>query len=439
MDQEENLFYRITEYNQSKDITRKIKIIERIKNIIEKDKNKVNERNKYMETPLIYTCQSGKRVDNIEIIELLLENGADVNAKDINKNTALRECCHHHKNVSGITTKKIKLLIKYGANLNFEYLDMSGNIRSALDCLLKYSDPATLHKLVELFLENGLDVKKFNPLYESINILRSNKCEKILEDLLKYGANVNDKDGENNTPLHRFLIDYRFLDSTKENNQKYIKIFTILLKDFKNMNIKNNSGHTLLSLFIQDLPLSFPFLEIFNLLLERNNNINITIGNDENTILHILIDRCCEYMIGYRTINYGDVSRIIELLLEKGIDANKTNKCGYTPLHKFLERYYDRNLIYTSKVISIIKILLEYTDINITNHGNYSINKMIKKSKKENIPNMIITYKYKKKIKELEEKIAKLEKENEDLKYVPGNPKYFETMEDFDKLRRNII
>ena len=73
-----------------------------IKLILSIDKNIVNYKDKYNNTLLIFASS----FNNIDLTKLLLDNGADVNAKDIYGYTSL----DYANNID-----KYKLLISYGA------------------------------------------------------------------------------------------------------------------------------------------------------------------------------------------------------------------------------------------------------------------------------------------------------------------------------------
>lgn len=53
------------------------------------------------------------KVDNLQIVKLLLENGADVNAKNLIQKSPLMIACLHNKNID-----IIEFLLKHGASLN---------------------------------------------------------------------------------------------------------------------------------------------------------------------------------------------------------------------------------------------------------------------------------------------------------------------------------
>lgn len=119
------------------------------------------------------------RDDQIEIASILIECGADVNARNFWDDTAL----HFAK-----TDLMAKLLIRNGASVNAR-----GYHR--LTPLLKAADFLSLRSLV---LNYGrLDVRKWRPTIEMVRVL------------LHKGANVNATDDDGHTALHLVLTNPR--------------------------------------------------------------------------------------------------------------------------------------------------------------------------------------------------------------------------------------
>jgi ankyrin repeat protein len=102
-----NDFEKVKEFIQSKDI--------------------INICDKYGNTALFFAV----RINNIDIIKYLIENGADLNAKNEDYESVLHYAAYKKNNL-----ETIKYLIENGADTNI--LDYSG--RTPLSCAIEISD-----------------------------------------------------------------------------------------------------------------------------------------------------------------------------------------------------------------------------------------------------------------------------------------------------------
>lgn len=122
------------------------------------------------------------------IVRLLLEHGADVNARTGSDNTPFYWACWHGR------TNIARLLLEYGADPNAR--DMSGNIPLHWACRFGHAE------IVRFLVEQGTDVNARNqkgctPLHQA--------CKKtntiIARLLLKHGADPGAKDKDGCTPI----------------------------------------------------------------------------------------------------------------------------------------------------------------------------------------------------------------------------------------------
>ncbi|GFV15639.1 ankyrin-3 [Trichonephila clavipes] len=144
------------------------------------------------ETPLYIAVK--KR--NIEIIELLIEKGANVNAGDKGKNTPL----HYTGDI-----RIARLLVANGANVNAK--NKSDPPYSTGSTPLHGAANAGNKDIAEFLIDNGADINAQNaqgstPLHKVSGI-------DTLKLLIERGAKVNIKNGEGFTPLHymAFMLD----------------------------------------------------------------------------------------------------------------------------------------------------------------------------------------------------------------------------------------
>ncbi|MDJ0578866.1 ankyrin repeat domain-containing protein [Crocosphaera sp.] len=176
----------------------------------------VNAKNEYGETPLHTAVLS----ENKEIVELLINHGADVNAKnEYDGKTPL---------YSAVLTKNkeiVELLINHGADVNLQ----NEKVFTPLDIAGK----ANNKKIAELLINYGVDVntrdKSGNtPLYSAVE----NNNKKRVELLINNGADVNARDKHGFTPLHNAVW--------KENKE----IVELLINNGADVNTRNNYGFT---------------------------------------------------------------------------------------------------------------------------------------------------------------------------------------------------
>jgi len=207
-------------------------LIDAVKNDAHKDvREYVNMKNKYGGTPLSFAAELGC----LDMAELLLKEGADVNAVVSNGRTALYYAAHKgHFEI-------VKLLLEYNADVNNKAND-------------------------------GLTV---------LHYAAGNGKLEVVELLLRYGANVQDKDNDNCTALH-----YAALSGHLEVASKILK--TIKENVDNDANNKENADKLLegcinLENTFKDTPFSLAarkgHIEIVKLLLE--NFINFDVKNSQ--------------------------------------------------------------------------------------------------------------------------------------------------------------
>ncbi len=209
----------------------------------------INERWRYDRTPLIISSWNG----DIEIVEFLIESGADINAFDSMGDTALTKAITSRKK----SLPTVKLLIESGADTSIK--NKYGN-----NILME----AVFHNnynVVKYFVENGFDVNCKNnrgatPLHYTFHHDKS----KIVEYLINAGADINSKNNDGNTPFEEAFdstgfgfVKYYFDNYEKEKRNDFLimacrnnkqKITKYLIELGCDVNYKNSCGETPLSI-----------------------------------------------------------------------------------------------------------------------------------------------------------------------------------------------
>lgn len=200
--------------------------------------------------------------DNLEIAELLIKNGANINSYDRWERTPL-DIAATHKSV-----RVARLLIKNGANIDIAISDALH--RAAYQGCME---------LVELLIESGADVNARNgndatPLF----MVSRYNCEDIARLLIVKGAHVNIENCWGQTPLH-IAAEY---DSAV--------IVTILIESRANIEAKDNNGSTPLHVVpnVQG--------DVAAILLQYGANVNVLDNVGISPLIRTVLSLCKESM-----------------------------------------------------------------------------------------------------------------------------------------------
>ena len=220
--------------------------------------------------------------------------------------------------------EKAKLLIEYGANVNFR----GHGGMSALDkALLSDSD-----NLVKLLIEHGAENKGPPILWWSLEGSHFETAKYILERELE---DVN-AIGSNNRPI--------ILQATIFENYQIIEL---LIGHGADVNAKDDNGETALMWAVHGPTTNF---NIIQFLLKHGADVNAKNNNGETALMRAAHD-----------INY-DRRKLVKLLLAYGADVNTKDESGFTVLMWSLRNrspWLNSNTIFDPN-LEIPKLLIDY-------------------------------------------------------------------------------
>ena len=417
----ENIFDLIRE----NDIESIRSLVETFKEDMDDEFNKINEQG---QTPLhvaITQRQTDGTLGNLEICQLLINGGADVNIQDNDGDSPLLDAFK----VNIVNLNIIRLLVET-PNINVNIVDRNG--RTALHLAsgngltpvvqllidagadlnkeddgnrtpLHYASLEGYIEIVQYLIDAGADVNKGDdgnrsPLH--LSVYEGNKT--VLEQLIKAGADVNKGDSTDSTPLHyavymgnKALVEQLIAAgadlnkggdfgrtplhyATDSGNERVIKY---LIDAGSDVNMLNNSNQSPLIIAIEADEVN---IDLIKLLIDTGANINfkdsqgdspliLAGGQEDLELMRVLlntpninvniVDR-----YGRTALHQAIISSNIEmcrLLIEYGADVNIQDNNGDTPLLKAF-KVNEFNL-------EIVRLLVDrgaYININDNNNKN---------------------------------------------------------------------
>jgi len=162
-------------------------ILEAVKAIIKRDPEAVNRTNRYNRTALLSVLRyGGSQEETLEIVKVLVQNGADVNAVDDEGNTSLMSAASGNNKEN--TLEIVKFLVQNGADVNaIDKMGFTPLIHAA-----DGNNPA----VVKLLLDKNADVNVQNkyqetPLMMLLKARNTTNSMDIAKMLLEKGADPN--------------------------------------------------------------------------------------------------------------------------------------------------------------------------------------------------------------------------------------------------------
>lgn len=263
---------------------------------------------------------------NAKLAMLITLKALDFNSKNYDDRTPLMEC------FSKCNYFVIDFLIQNGADL--EEKDIQGETALSLACISGQYD------LAKLLIEKGADVNTKNkfgktPLIVACECGNSN----ITELLIDKGANLDIRDPKGQTPLIIAI------------EKKLNNIINLLIDGGANLDIQNPIGETALTIAIAEKMISVAVK-----LIESNANVNIADNTNKTPLMYaseidlyevaelllkkganIDIQAKCNYSDGPAdtalalACSYG-CHKVVELLIKNGANLNLQDNDGTTPL-----------------------------------------------------------------------------------------------------------
>ena len=268
-------------------------------------------------TLLHHACAEGKS----EMVQLLIENGADVLRPDTHRNAPIHIACINFR----LETLTILLNCEcYNSNQQ----NANGDTALHIVCKMALSLETKLQYLQLLLSTPGINLEVLNneilTPFEATdkdgNTLLHNACaegkSEMVQLLIENGADVLRPDRRGNAPIHIACINFR------------LETLTILLNyEHCNPNLQNANGDTALHIVCRmtlNLETKLQCLKLLlstpGINLEVLNNENFTpTDKDGNTLLH---DACAE-----------GKSELLQLLIENGADVLRPDTHGNAPIH----------------------------------------------------------------------------------------------------------
>lgn len=268
--------------------------------------------------------------ENIDLIDLLLQNGANVNSKTSTKDTILFKALEK-KNID-----IVKLLLGYGATVNI--LGQDG------DSPLSYAIENCDCQMVDTLLQNGANVNFKNSNNDIPLILAANNPEanlEIVEILVQYGANLDAQDSDGDTALH-LAVKGRSLELVK-----------YLIEKIPNYLIKNKQGLTVID--IAAATSYFGYFTNIDILLVLLKHYNITCSDLVKIIGCNKFKKIKQNKKIKKFFSKGKIKHKNRILIfAHNFDDRSLLNCDYLYEDLFLKILHEANMQYYSEKYNIV-------------------------------------------------------------------------------------
>ena len=277
---------------------------------------------------------------SIEIVDLFLKHGADINACPTGKDPALFFLCHNPKN-----EELVKFLLDKGIDIHIKHKGIYDNFK--IETPILFHCEKLSFDLIKLFIEKGADVNETmitTDLYHKeisleTNILYDSTDFNYMKFWIENGADPNKGD---KSPLISPLV---------KNSKDCSNILKYLLEhgvDISKISLFENSKKEIVSITCLGYYIECNLIEAVKLLLQYHANPNEKYGFIVNGVPHL-----CKSPISFATMkrNY----EMVKLLLENGADPNQGKIKG----NKYEDLLCPLCIAIQNKDETLIKLLLE--------------------------------------------------------------------------------
>ena len=254
-------------------------------------------------TTMLLEVLSRPQHNLVRIVTLLLKHGADVNAQT----TTFRSSLHLAEYRGEL--KVAQIILDYMPDVNSQDGDGRTPLHILLECETNNEDGALNH--ARLLFERGAEVNRRDKHEQTLAMVRD--WFQLAQILLEKGADVNVASYNGKTPLHILL------ECRRINEDEALNHARLLFERGTEVNKRDKQKQTPLHLtMVQD------WFQLARILLEKGADVNEASYNGK-TPLHILLE--C------RMINEDEALNHARLLFERGAEVNRRNKNDETPLH----------------------------------------------------------------------------------------------------------
>ncbi|XP_033109307.1 uncharacterized protein LOC117110654 [Anneissia japonica] len=266
------------------------------------------------------TLKPGDICECVAIVKLLVEAGADVNAKGRDDVTAL------HNSALNCCARAVAYLLDNGAFVNtvdshgetplnhlFLQIHMHANLFRDKAIPRDFIDITETEKALVILLDKGGNINHVNTFGASVLHKVCNTTTEIVDLIIKYGADLSMKDNLGRTALHTCIMNS--LTSSEEQLTQMLQICKLLIKHGISVDEMDINGSTPLHYAI-----NVPSYHMMKMLIEEGASVNAP--NKSGTIpIHIAM-----------TWNVEDMS-LLDLLHKSGADIEATDINGSTVAH----------------------------------------------------------------------------------------------------------
>lgn len=297
----------------------------------------------------------------IDLVKLLLENGADPNFSNLRRPTPLIIAARKGY------TEIVNLLLTHKADVNLRFYASFGVNYNALEEAFHSRTLST--QIIKSLIDAGADVSKIKKDSNNYFILAlQEKNIELIKLLLENGANINSVSNDG-TSILNFMI-----TSDIDN----LEIYDYILKNGMDPNIKDKDGKTAIMYAAEKGK-----LDILKRLIDTVARTNICDNEKKGILCHAMINNhydIVKYLIENKielcmedkekTLILTDNIKLAKFLLENGVNINAQDSNLRTSLFNAIER----------NDINFVKFLLEYTETNsyIEGPNPYGANPNIK-------------------------------------------------------------